>query len=177
MIASWVHRLNEVCITMPIVQASISDVSSCMKLIDWRRLLILVRLVSLVIEDHPVSTVDKLEPFSFFVLSGWLKSLSLAHPRLWWLCHPSLDLFLVCIVRTRHISSSITCLSAIFTYNSVHHVKQSLTINRCDLVSLDKTGESGLAVEAPELLAFKSVWHYYNIIIIKNSSQWRWWGC
>ena len=142
---------------MPIVQASIPDVGSGMKLIDRRRLLILVCLFSLVIEDHPVCTVDKLKSFSFFVLSGWLKSLSLTHPRLWWLCHPSLDLFLVCIVRSRHISSSITCLSAIFTYYSVYHANHSLTINRCDLVSLDKTGESGLAIEAPELLAFKSV--------------------
>ena len=99
---------------MPVVQAAIPNVCPCMKLIDlwW---LILIHLIPSVIEHHPVCTVYKLEPFSFLVLFGRLKRLSLTANVLLCTAHrPSLNFFLTCS-STRH-HSWITCFTAIFTY-------------------------------------------------------------
>lgn len=117
LITSWVHCLCEICIPMPVVQAAISDVCPCMKLIYlwW---LILTRLISSVIEYHPVCAVNKLEPFSFLIWFGWLKRLSLTTDILLraTICSSPLHFFLTRIIIWH--DSCIACFSTIFTYQT-----------------------------------------------------------
>jgi len=95
---------------MPVVQAAIPDVCPRVELIGLRWL-ILIDLISSVVENHTVSTINKLEPFSFLVLSGWLKSLSFT---CLWLCG-GLGTAFDFLLLAGH-SSCIACLTTIFTY-------------------------------------------------------------
>jgi hypothetical protein len=78
---SLIHCLSEISITMPVVEASISDICASVKLIHGWRLISVIFPIFISIEHHPVSTINELKPLSFLILSRWLECLSL-----WLLC-------------------------------------------------------------------------------------------